>query len=419
MTVDVAVRDEELESELDAFFSFTWEGDPYELYERMRSRGRAVWHHDRLLVFSHADVKAVYRDASRFANGLGGANAPAARERALAKLPPDDRFYLERIFEFEAPTPIRSNGETHARLRGAVQRTFTPRRMAAKREEVQWIADTLLDAVDPTVVVDLVDVFAYKLPLLVIIDIMGVPVADGHKIHEWAMAIGANRGGVVPSAIEPAYHAFVAFKQYLEEQIDELEKKPSDNLLSVLLDAQHEARLTREELTSNVINLLFAGHETTTNLIANGTLSLLKQRDQWDLLAEDPSRSAVAIEELLRFEPPVQFTGRRAINDTEVEGLTIPADTHIATLIAAGNRDPERFTDPNRLDISRNDSDHLSFGFGPHYCLGTFLARLEGDVAFATLARRFPKIELAGTEPHWKMNRNLRALNDLPVVLNG
>ena len=418
MTVDIAVHDEALEAEFDDFFAFSWEGDPYELYERLRSRGRALWHHDRLLVFSHADVKAVYRDASRFANG-GGPTAPANRERLMAKLSPEDQFFLERVFEYEAPTPIRSNGDTHARLRGAVQRTFTPRRMAAMRDEVQSIADMLLDAAPSNDVVDLIEVFAYKLPLLVIIGIMGVPASDGDKIHEWANAIGANRGGVVPSAIEPAYHAFVAFKAYLDGQIDELERNPSENLLSILLDAQHEGRLTREELTSNVINLLFAGHETTTNLIANGTHSLLKQRDQWDLLVEDPTRSAVAIEELLRFEPPVQFTGRRAIDDTEVDGLAIPADTHIATLIGAANRDPVRFADPARLDIKRNDSDHLSFGFGPHYCLGTFLARLEGDIAFATLARRFPKLELADETLKWKRNRNLRGLERLPVSLRG
>jgi len=267
--------------------------------------------------------------------------------------------------------------------------------------------------------VDLVASFAYKLPLFVILEIMGVPRSDAAQIHNWANAIGANRGGVVPENIEPAYHAFVAFQAYVDGQVARLEANPDGNLLSILLDAQHEGRLTADELSSNVINILFAGHETTTNLIANGTFSLLTHHDQWNRLTTVPDLVPGSIEELLRFEPPVQFNARISAEDTELAGVPIPKDTQVIAMLAAGNHDPNRFENPETLDITREDNDHISFGFGAHYCLGTFLARVEGDVAISTLVKRFPNMALTSREPQWRPNRNLRGLAALPVRLHG
>jgi cytochrome P450 len=408
-------------SELSEFFAFRWEGDPYELYRRVREAGPVQRHGESVVVCGHADVKETYRNAELFASGDDGLDGgPSPRQqRILDKLSPPDQLSLREIFGYERPTPVRSNGDEHRRLRGAVQRTFTARRVAAMREKVQELTDELLDSVDPDAPFDLVEVFAYRLPVLVILDIMGVPRADELPVRMWAAAIGANRGGVLPEAIEPACDAFRQFRAYLDGLIERYEAEPSDNLLSTLLDAQHEGRLTKDEVSSNVINVLFAGHETTSNLIGNGTLAMLRQREQWERLCADPGLAPSAVEELLRFESPVQYGQRRATEDTEIGGMPVAADTTVVTMIAAANRDPERFENPDRVDIGRPDNDQLGFGFGPHRCLGAMLAKVEGEVAFATLATRFPSIELVGPEPQWRPNRRLRGLVALPVRLRG
>jgi cytochrome P450 len=251
---------------------------------------------------------------------------------------------------------------------------------------------------------------------------LGVPAADRARIHEWSGAIGRSRGVVDPAALIDAARALAEFGDYVGELAAGLRGADArSGIVAALLDAEAEEQMSQDELTSTFVFLLFAGHETTTNLIATGLLDLLRHPEQWRRLRADPDAvGPTAVEELLRFSAPVQIIQRVAARDVEYGGVRIPAGRHVIGLLASANRDPGAFARPDDLDVEREGSrGHLDFGFGPHFCLGASLARLEGQVALTTLARRYPDMELAVApdELTWGGNAMLRSVATLPVHL--
>jgi cytochrome P450 len=259
------------------------------------------------------------------------------------------------------------------------------------------------------------------LPLMLICDMLGVPSGDRDLVHGWSTRLGRNRGGTEPAPLVDAAAAMREFRAYVRAMLHEHRaSRTLPPLVGALVGAEHEERLSELELTAMFVILLFAGHETTTNLLGIGLVELLRRPDQQRRLTADPSLSAQATEELLRFVSPVQYLGRTALADTTLGGQAIPSGAYVVPVIASANRDPSVFPDGDELDLGRlNAREHLALGFGIHFCLGASLARLEGEVAFAVLARRFPDLALAADpdELAWVGHSMLRRLERVPVQL--
>jgi cytochrome P450 len=390
--------------------------DPHPLFARLREEA-PVFRHDPVVVLTrYQDVVWVFRNEQLFA--VNGSGSGRRYEAILAALPEAEADALREITAFEANYISRTDGQLHERLRRIAHRAFTPRRIAALDDSVHRYTDALLSGLRGEDTVDLIAAFAYKLPLMVIADMLGVPMADREQIHIWSDLIGRNRSGTQRSAILPARDALREFRAYVSALVAERRGRPVDeDLVAALLDANQEERLSETELAATFVVLLFAGHETTTNLIGNGVLALLRHRDQWQRLVDEPGLAAPAVEELLRYDPPVAQLNRVAVTDVELRGETIARDESLVITLAAANRDPGAFADPDRLDISRAPNRHTSLAFGPHFCLGASLARLEGRVALEQLTRRFPDLELATGELAYRDNIVLRGVRELPVAL--
>jgi cytochrome P450 len=285
------------------------------------------------------------------------------------------------------------------------------------RPRIEKLVDELLDAACDRDEFDLIADFAFPLPVTVIAELFGVPAEDAGKLKRWSVPLAQILDGMTRSSkLLEAEAAALEMRDYLRVQFARHRAQPGEDLLDGLLAARDQGdRLSEDELFGACMLLLLAGHETTTHLIGNGVLALLRQRSQWERLCRDPGLAPGAVEECLRFDGPVQFTSRRPSQDVEVFGQRIPEEQEVVLVLAAANRDPARFPDPDRLDIGRRDDAHLSFGQGMHFCLGASLARLEATLAFGALARRLPKLELATDDVRWRPGFAIRALTALPV----
>jgi cytochrome P450 len=302
-----------------------------------------------------------------------------------------------------------------------VSKAFTPRVVETLRPHVQDIVNGLLDRVASRGEMDLIEDFAYPLPVIVICEMLGVPVKDQERFKQWGtdMARGLDTILLPPDSdvAKRSQAARQALAEYFRELIAERRAHPQDDLLSGLVAAEEAGdTLSEDELLSTVILLLIAGHETTVNLIGNGTRALLLDPDQLQRLREHPELIGSAVEELLRFDGPVQRTARIPNADVTIGGKTIKAGELVMPFLAAANRDPAQFADPDRLDIGRADNRHIAFGWGIHFCLGAPLARVEGQIAINTLVRRLPKLALAGDKADWRFSLTLRGLERLPVT---
>jgi cytochrome P450 len=304
----------------------------------------------------------------------------------------------------------------HTRLRKLVTAAFTRRRVEQLAPRVQQITDELLDAMDAATEVDLIAAFAYPLPLTVICELLGVPTDEQTSFREWSSTIVAF-SMVAPEAWVAASTAMI---RYVRELLAAKRAEPADDLLSALVSVRDGSdRLSEDELTSMVFLLLVAGHETTVNLIGNGVHALLTHPDQLAVLRAEPERMDATIEELLRFDGPLQVTTLRWTTEpVEIGGTIIPAGATVIPALMAANRDPSRIADPDRFDLTRPDSPHLAFGHGVHHCLGAPLARLEGRIALASLFARFPDLHLAvrPTEIRWRPGVLMHGLLTLPVA---
>jgi len=309
----------------------------------------------------------------------------------------------------------------HTRLRALVSRAFTPRVVEVMRPHIQEIVDGLLDRVDGARAMDVIEDLAYPLPVTVICEMLGVPAADQDIFKSWSTDIARSLdAAILPAdsdAIPRGRDARLGLADYFRSLIATRRKDPKPDLLSALIAAEEEGnKLSEGELVSTCMLLLIAGHETTVNLIGNGLLALLQHPDQLRALRDDPGLIQTGVEELLRFDGPVQRTGRMTTAEVEIGDKRIPRDSVVVSVIGAANRDPKQFADPDRLDVSRKDNRHIAFGFGIHFCLGAPLARLEGQLALGTLLRRMPKLALVSDVPEWRESSTLRGLKSLPVT---
>jgi len=395
--------------------------DPYSLFEEVREQGPAYPFENAVLLTRYADVRTILQD-----NGVRFSRAGVIRGRrmreAREQLSPEHQAAFDRVFSFEGLQVVRNDDPEHDRLRKIAHRAFTPKRIAEMRADVERYTDELLEPLVGEEEVDLTEL-AYTLPLMLISDMLGVPQSDRELIHEWSEKIGLNKGGTIrPEPLMGADRAIESFRAYVREMLEERRRSQAglSELVATLIDAEEAEYLSTDELTAMFVVLLFGGHETTTNLIGNGLVEMLRRREQWEWLCADPRRSAQATEELLRFVTPVQWQSRTVWQDQEIGGASVEKGDTVIAVIAAANRDPDTFEAPQALDLARPDAKrHLALGFGPHFCLGASLARLEGTVAFGTLARRFPEIELTEDPDalEWRGTSLLRGLARLPVRL--
>ncbi|MBV8236043.1 MAG: cytochrome P450 [Acidimicrobiia bacterium] len=308
----------------------------------------------------------------------------------------------------------------HTRLRGLVQKAFTPKTVENLRPRIQASVDELMAPALERGSMEVIEDLAYPLPVRVITEMLGVPHEDHDTFKGWSRELA---GALDPDFATPLdvaerrEHAATAFVDYFRGLIAERRRAPRDDLLSALIAAEDEGhKLSEKELLSTLILLLVAGHETTVNLIANGILALCRHPDQLRRLRADLSLVRPAVEEALRYDPPVQFTARVALEDIDLDGTTLGKGEQAIVLVAGANRDPDQFADPDSFDVGRQDNRHLSFGLGAHFCLGAPLARAEGQVALEAVASRVDDLALAVEQPEYKTNIVLRGLAALPVT---
>ena len=371
--------------------------DPYDLYEKLRRKDPI--HRMRLIdawaISSYRDVDAILRDHARFSNqGLPTDTYVRIGPLGMLALDPPD----------------------HTRLRALVSRAFTPKSVAALQPKVEQIADDLLHAIGGQTRFDLMNAFAFPLPVIVIAQMLGVHTEDLDRFKAWSNLISLSIEPILDDEnIKRARQARVELEAYFEEIIAQRRRKPQADLTSDLVAAEEAGdRLTHAELVTTLILLLVAGNETTRNLIGNGMLALLRNPDQFQRLRRQPDLLDQAIHEFLRYDPPVQMDRRIALEDVEIRNKRIRAGQPVISLIGAANRDPTVFSDPHTLDIGRKKTSHLSFGRGIHYCLGASLAVMEAKVAFAALLKRYASIQLSA-EPVRRHQITLRGLNELWV----
>ena len=416
----VATRERSLEERLDLWLAADPAvlADPYSLFEDVRAAGRVVFHRDAAFLTRHADVKEVIRGNERFSR-----QAMSRSNRALeirAALTPEQGAAFDEISAIQERTIGRTDGELHTRLRGIVHRAFTPKRIVEVGPPLQRHVDKLLDAEEGRDAADL-ERLAYGLPLFAVCHLLGIPETDQDMIHEWSLRIGANQGNVHVERMMAAHAAYGEFHAYVLEIIERHRRQPGSagDLVATLLDAEEGDRLTPDELSATFIVLLVAGHDSTTNLLSHGVRELLVRPGLWQELVDSRSLLPNAVEELLRYVAPVQFVFRYALEDFAIGDDVIPAGTVAYPVVPAANRDPGVFDDPLALDLRRaNASMHLSLGFGPYFCLGASLARLEVTTALGSLLDRYPRMELAEAEPpSYGGSAMLRRLEHVPVVL--
>ncbi len=359
----------------------------------------------------YQDVESVLRDP-RFS---------VDRTRAHVFQAFSDRFPRQLLLGPDGfRTMLMMDPPDHTRLRHLVNRVFTPRRVEERlRPRIEALVDELLAPVRERGELDLMRDFAEPLPAIVIAELLGVPAKDHRQFKAWSselLAEGPARA-FEPGAQERTAALFGRLREYMRGIVDERREAPGEDLISGMLEAQAERdALSEGELISTSLLLLIAGHETTTNLIGNGLLALLRNPDQLERLRREPGLLENAIEELLRYDSPVQATVRIATEDVALGGTTIPKDAVAVVLLGAANRDPAEFPEPDRLDLARENVRHLSFGLGTHFCLGAGLARLEARLAFRGLLA-LPKLALATEAPEYRPNPFLRGLRSLPVTI--
>jgi hypothetical protein len=387
--------------------------DPYPFYKRLREtdpfhKSRAA---DGYVLSRYDDVIAVLRDA-----------AFSADERNLKLFP----RMVARMARAGVPDPYRDDNMSmlrrdppdHSRLRGLVSKAFTPRAVERMRPRVEQILKELLEARPAHGAMELVREFAVPLPVRVIAEMLGVPPEDHERFRHWSDEVVRSLGEGTFEDRRAALRATAELRSYFEAIVDARRVSPRDDLISALVAAEDGGdSLNLSEMFATLVLLLVAGNETTTNLITNSILALLRNPDQLALLRAAPERVPAALEELLRYDSPVQLTSRVVKTDCELSGRRLRRGQQLVLLLGAANRDPEVFKDPERLDVTRTDVRHLSFSHGIHFCLGAQLARLEGALALEALITRYPRMKLAEQKIVWRNNTILRGPKELWLEL--
>jgi cytochrome P450 len=390
-----------------------FQADPYPFYELLRENmPQFYWQDWNMWFFSrHEDCAAVLKD-SRFGHEI--LNHASREELGWGQVPEEQRALSDVINNWM----LNRDPPDHTRLRGLVHKAFTPRMVEHLREFVRQMVIKALNQAQDEGGMEVVSALAYPVPVAVIAELLGVPNQDRAVFSSWSRSLAMTLELTDDERVySEGSKAADEFRQYFQDLIAERRRNPKDDLLSALVMTELEGdRLNERELISMCVLLLVAGHETTVNLIGNGTLALLRHPDQYALLCADPDGlSKSAVEELLRYDSPVQLTTRFALEEVDMAGQHIRKGQQVATLLGAANRDPARFNDPSTLDITRADNPHLAFGSGIHYCVGSPLARLEAQIVFSEMARRFPMMQLMDDNPLYRKTYVLRGVERLNV----
>ncbi len=384
--------------------------DPYPLFRNLREQDPVHWD-----PFLHAWIVTRYQDVVTVLHRFSADRTPTPEQLTAigcAALNPIAGVMVKQMLFMDAPA--------HTRLRSLAATAFSPRRVETLGIHIQEIADRLVDKIlyKERGELDIISEFAEPLPAIVTAEMLGVPVADHVQLKDWSADFAEMLGNFQhnPDRASRVLQSVEEMTLYFRGAIREQAKHPTEGLIHSLLTAEIDgARLSEEEVIANCIVTMVGGQETTTNLIGNGLLTLLRHPEEMQRLTEDPSLIPSAVEELLRYESPSQHTARLAPDDVTLGGKSIRKRQAVIAVMAAANRDPERFPDPDRLDLERRDNRHLAFGWAAHFCFGAPLARMEGQIAFSTLLRRLPGIRLRNTALEWRENLGLRGLKALPV----
>lgn len=388
-------------------------GNPYPFYKKLRETDPVHWD-----PFLHAWVVTRYEDVQTVLLKCSADRQPAHDQLetmglSSGELAPIAKVMAKQMLFMDAPA--------HTRLRALCAAAFTPARVAMLRRHIQEIADQLIDRAAPAGFMDVMEDFANPLPAIVSAELLGVPVEDHQDLKNWSTDFAEFLGNFQHNMDRPTgvLKATQSMVSYFQNAIREQTRAPREGLVHSLMMAEVDgSRLSEEEIIANLIITMVGGQETTTNLIGNGLVALLRNPDEMQLLARNSSIAASAIEELLRYESPSQHSVRIASEDVVLGGKEIRKKQRIIPVFGAANRDPERFPDPDRLDLQRPDNRHLAFAWGQHYCFGAPLARMEGLISFETLLRRLPNLQLAPQEFVWRENSALRGLESLHVTFD-
>ncbi|HWB60292.1 MAG TPA: cytochrome P450 [Chthoniobacteraceae bacterium] len=384
--------------------------DPYPLYHRLQSESPVHW--DRFL---HSWVVTRYTDVLKVLHTFSADRTPNPEQLTamnLSALNPIAKVMVKQMLFLDAPD--------HTRLRGLASVAFTPRRVEVLRGHIQRIADDLLDKAQARGGMDVIADFAAPLPAIVTAGMLGVPAEDHANLKKWSADFAEMLGNFQhnPDRIPRVLESTNNLTSYFKTAIAQTRENPREGLIHSFMTAEVDGdRLTEEEIIANCIVTMVGGQETTTNLIGNGLLTLLRNPAKLAQMRDEPKLLQSAVEELLRYESPSQHTGRIAREDVEMGGSVIRKGQAVMAVMAAANRDPERFPNPDELLLDRADNKHLAFGWAAHFCFGAPLARIEGQIAFETILRRLPGLALATREPLvWRSNSGLRGLTALPIT---
>jgi cytochrome P450 len=395
--------------------------DPYPTYHRLRREMPVAEFLDTVSLFRYDDVATVLRHPQVSTDDRNS----ALHQSQVA----DDKLASAYLSQLDDQSFLHRDPPEHTRLRKLVTKGFTPRRIAALRPFVQRTVDAAVTRSAREGRLELVDDLAYPLPIEVICELLGIPVQDRPFVASWPRtqlccsfesgSLGAaNQTGTDSRQVE-ADRIQQQLTDYFGVLIERRRGEPGDDLISALLAAhEQDDRLSAEEINATLRLLFVAGYENAVNLLGHGVLALLRHPDQWTALREDPTLASGAVDEVLRYDAPFQFTRRIALADLDIGGYHIRRGQHVIAWLAAANRDPARFTDPDRFDIRRGDNRHLAFGSGIHACLGGPLARMEAEIVFTTLTRRLVEPRLATDPPRYRTDV-FRSLRELPITVNG
>jgi cytochrome P450 len=382
--------------------------DPYTLYARLRNEDPVHWD-----PFLHTWVITKYDDVMRVLKTFSADRTPTPDQLAamgLEAMGPIARVLVKQMLFMDAPA--------HTRIRGLAAQAFTPARVQALREQVQQIMDSLIDGLGDRREFDIIEEIANPLPAIVTAHMLGVPASDHRQLKAWSADFAEMLGNFQhnPNRIGQMLDTVEAVSAYFRAAIADQRSNPRGGLVHALLTAEIDGdRLTEEEVVANCIVTMVGGQETTTNLIGNGLLTLFRNPEAKARIMNDPSVLGAAIEELLRYESPSQHTGRIAPADVEIGGKLIRKGQAVLAVMAAANRDPDQFSNPDSLDFTRSENRHLAFGWAAHFCFGAPLARLEAQIAFPTILRRLQNLRLNTDRLNWRFNLGLRGLTALPA----
>jgi cytochrome P450 len=385
--------------------------NPYPIYTNLRTTAPLhwtdSWRNGAWLVPRYADAVAALHDQRL-----------SSQRRLTVTFPSEIQLQLSELEAICSRWMLFLDPPVHMRIRKLLHQAFSPQAVQRLVPRIQQRADTLLDQVAANGEMEFMADIAHPFPVLVIADLLGIPAEHQGKFQGWSDDFADFFGNPQPTSeiARQAQASLIALTEYFETLLPERRRRPGDDLVSLLLQLEGNDDLTEAELVAQCALLLVAGHETTRNLLGNGLLALLQHPHQWSLLKHNPSLIRSAVRELVRYNSPVQLTGRTVTQDFIWHGQHIQQGQSIIVLLGSANHDPEQFSHPERLDVARDEAQPLSFGHGSHFCIGAMLATLEGEIAFATVLKRMPNLELLDDTPRWCANVSFRGLTALPLA---